>query len=477
MPGLLGPTNPVPGFDPNPNRIQPPQPGDTNVQNIVDPTRVVRPDGRTDSQQQQDAGDAASYAARFDSSFGTFFQRLRGASNLAETFMTILHGMGTEVTSGIREGFAKEMSEFLEFIELDETELLDFLQNQVESSSRFSGPLFQALREAYSESQSNLVQNDILQFLRRFSDFSSTEHLENKILREVFEMTESLPSPWTGQVSDILAKLQNSISAGDRNDALKLLKEQLFPMMSRYVSLTHDHGRARNIFSFLSLDAARYENGSEEGLIQSFRQLVHRGVVYGDMARMTEAEVLEMLTNTEYNKTAASNNFADRLANITHKALQGHGGADTQEVFHSVLNAMLINESVYMPLQHIMLPLIWNGERMFSEMWVDPDADRSSRQVSDGHGTLRILIKMDVESLGAFDILINARNENVALQVACPASVAPYTDQVSRAMSTILERNGLRAEQVSVGEMRRPVAVSDIFPKIMERMRGVNVKV
>ena len=243
MPALLGPTNPVPGYDVQPVKVTVPAPTDTTVQNIVDTDRVTRPDQRT---EQHDTGDSTG-TARYESNYMTFLQRLRGAQNLPDTFMRVMQWAGAEVASGIQDGFAKELAEFLEFIRMDESQLLAFLQNQMQSSSRFAGTLFQLLRDACRNSQSDLLRSEILNFLRRYSDFSSTEHLESKLLRATEDMTQSLPSPWAGQVSQLLAQLQNGVAAGDREGNLNLLRKELFPLIARYVSTTHDHGRARSI--------------------------------------------------------------------------------------------------------------------------------------------------------------------------------------------------------------------------------------
>ena len=206
MPDLLGATNPVPSYDAPSVRITPPTPGgDTNIQNVVDPNRVVRPDGHDG---QQNSGNADnSFGARFESNYMTFLQRLRGSSDVARSVMTVLQGQSVEVSSGIRSGFAQEMSEFLEFIRMNEGELLSFLQNQLQSGSRFSGALFQILRGALNDpASSELTRNDILQFVRRFADYSSTEHIEANLLRMTDEMTEALPGKWSQQLTEILAK-------------------------------------------------------------------------------------------------------------------------------------------------------------------------------------------------------------------------------------------------------------------------------
>ena len=63
MPDLLGATNPVPSYEVQPPRVTTPPVSDPTVQNIVDPDRVVRPDGQ---EGQQGSGDAtSSFTARF----------------------------------------------------------------------------------------------------------------------------------------------------------------------------------------------------------------------------------------------------------------------------------------------------------------------------------------------------------------------------------------------------------------------------
>ena len=77
MPNLLGITNPVPGHDSaNINRNMPVNPNDPRIQNAPDPSRVSRPDNRTERQDQGDSTGPGG-ALRYDSNFQTFIQQLR----------------------------------------------------------------------------------------------------------------------------------------------------------------------------------------------------------------------------------------------------------------------------------------------------------------------------------------------------------------------------------------------------------------
>ena len=174
MPSLLGVTNPVPGQDTtNINRQLPVNPSsDTRVQNAPNLDRVSRPDNRT---ERQDSGDAAGPGGslRYDSNFQAFLQKLRDTPGLAQTLARLMAEYKSIVSSGMDEGIAAEMGQLLSMLPMDESELLKFLTQQLGDSARFRGPLFTMLREAYSQSQTQNIKPDILQFLKRYGDFTS----------------------------------------------------------------------------------------------------------------------------------------------------------------------------------------------------------------------------------------------------------------------------------------------------------------
>lgn len=480
MPDLLGATNPVPGYDSaNINRNIPISPNDTQIQNIPDPSRVGRPDGRG---EQQDSGTLNDFRnIRYDSNFQTFLQRLRETPDLMNTLSRLLMSrQGTVVLSGLNEGIATEMSQVLEMLQMDEGQLLHFLTDQFKAGTRFGGPLFALLRRAYAGASSEGARADILQFVKRYSDYSSTAHLEGNLLRGLRGMADAMPASWGERLRELAAQLENGAAAGDRKGNLELLRSQVFPHMSRYVEQTHDLGRARSLLTLLALDMARYENGSEENVLQAFHQLKGYGGLREQLAGLDDEALLKLLHNTEFAKASRTDSFADRLVSVAAKALKGAGTAEEQEVFQQIVSAMLINESVYMPVNHFLIPLQWDGRMLFSELWVDPDEKEDSERGGRGAGgrsTLKFLFKMDVQSLGFFDIVLTSRDKNVDLQIFCPERVAPFSGQIETSLSEILSRNGLTPGAVRVQKMERPLALTDVFSKIFEGKNSINVKV
>lgn len=479
MPEILNATNPVPGYDNTViNRNIPVSPDNTQIQNIPDPSRVGRADGKT---EQQDNGSLGNFEnIRYDSNFQTFLQRLREAPSLAESLSALFAGReGTVVLSGLSEGLASEMAQIMEMLRMDEGELLNFLTSQFRAGTRFGGALFALLRSAYSRSSSDSVRQDIILFLKTYADYSSTGHIEGNILRNLRGMADAMPASWAEKLRDLTAQMENTIAAGDRQGGLALLQQEVFPHMSAYVGRTHDMGISRGLLSLLTLDMARYENGSQDNLLQAFRRLVSYGTLKDQLGGFSDQDLLTLLRSNDFNKASAANRFAQHLAGAAAHALGGEGDAATQQAFQQLVAAMLINESVYMPVNHYLIPLEWDGRFLFSEMWVDPDADGETGGQGDKRqgSTVKILFKMDVQALGLFDVIISSTGREVGVHISCPERVVPFSRQIEQSLSQILTQNGLTPAAVSVRKMERPVTLTEVFPQIFERKNSVNVKV
>ncbi len=479
MANLLGVTNPVPGYDNTAaNRNIPISPDNSQIQNIPDPSRVSGPDGRTE--QQDGALRDAQGHIRYDSNFQTFLQRLKETSGLSDGLARVLLAReGTVVHSGMSEGIAVELSQVMEMLHMDQAQLLDFLVGQFKGGSRFAGPLFSFLRNAYAHASSDNVRADILNFLKNYADYSSTSHIEANLLRNLKEMADSIPSTWAEKLYDLAARLENGIAAGDRQGNLSLLQQEVFPHMSSYVEQTHDMGLSRNLLTLLTLDVARYENGSTENLLDAFHQLTGYGALKEQLGSVDDQSLLNLLHASQPSQDTKASQFADHLAAAAAHALRGEGSAEIQQAFQNLVGAMLINESVYMSVNHYILPLEWDGRMLFSEMWVDPDAEGESNHSESGarENTIRFLFKLDIQSLGLFDILLTTRNREVDIRISCPEKVSSFSKQIESAVSQIITRNGLTLTGVTVRQMKRPVTLTEVFPKIFEGRNSVNVKV
>lgn len=475
MPDLLGVTNAVPGNDANLiNRNMPSIPNDPRLQNAPDPTRVTRSDNRT---EQQGAGGDGSGALRFDSNFITFLQRMSDTPGLAKTMTELLRiYQGTVVSSGMEEGIALEMSALLEMLKMDEGEFSSFFRSQMQLGNRFSGPLFNILREAYGSGDSEVMRGNILQFLKRYSDYSSSAHVQGNLLRTLTRLTRAIPATYGNQLLNMVSELQQKMGQGDRAGSLKLLQGSIMPFLASYTSRTNDMGLSRALISLLALDVARYESGSRESVMQAFRQLGSSAALREKLGGVSEMDLLRLLERSSFAQAAEKDQFAGKLAQTAQRALRGGAGMEAQDAFRNIVSSFLLNESVYMPLTHVAIPLEWNGRMMFSELWVDPDAeDNLKKGRGERDNVIRFLFKIDIQDLGFFDMVLTCQRENVDLQIYGPPAITSFADTVQGEMTRILSENGLKPLGVQVQAMEKPLEISAVFPKIYEGENSINV--
>lgn len=482
MANLMGVTNPVPNYDgPNNNRTVPTtvKPNDTQIQNIPDPTRVGRPDARTDQSGADDA--LQSTALRYDSNLQVFLQNLREAPDLgAEILKAVTWLRGLAMTPGLQAGLAEEISEILKLFRMDGESFRQFFLTQMESGNRFSGPLLSLLRQAYQTIPSEGVRQDILGFLKRYSDFSSTDHIGRTMMQILKQLPDYLPKSWHDRLLDMTARLENGLEAGTRGENLKLLQGEIVPYLGNYVERTHDLGTARSLLRLLVLNITRYENGGEEGLLSAFRQLSGYGDVLEGLNRLDDASLLKLLRENPFTQASQQDVFSERLASLAQYALRGECGSQVQEAFQEIIRAILINESVYMPLRHGLLPMEWDGKMSYGEFWVDPDAqdeEKGSEAGKNQEGKIQFLFKMDIQNLGFLEMALGAIDSQVDLSVYGPETMSRHGEVIAQDIREILKSHGLDGKSIRVIKEEKPLAITDVFPHLFEGKRSVNVKI
>ena len=134
---------------------------------------------------------------------------------------------------------------------------------------------------------------------------------------------------------------------------------------------------------------------------------------------------------------------------------------------------MLVNESVYLPLVHLLLPFRFEDQQVMSEMWVDPDSGSDS----DEGRRIKMLLKFDIRSLGRFDLILMMENRQVGMQLYVPPALKERSEQIGRDVTGIFRKSGLTLGQMLVREKKGELKVTDVFPEIREKERTINVRV
>ena len=472
MANILRVTTPPTGYENNVRNNAQNQPDKMQIQNPVDPNRVVRPDNRSDANSQNGAQLSASY----DSNFGTFVQLLRDTPQLSDTMSKLMFGgMANLVEAGIGADTAEDISTFFQLLKMTDAELVEFLKNQLSGSVRFQGPFFALMREALNNAPTVEQRAAILAFLKRYSDMSSGKHLMEN-MKDLLSDIKKYMFHEQRELLDQLTRGLNHRGPQDTGQNTARLQQDIIPFLAKYVAQTRNMGSLRDLVAQLTYNAARYENGDLDQLISDFKNLLKFPSFQKTFEGMDEEQLRELLMRMNFDKAAGKCAWADKFLSMVESGMRGDAGLENRQVFENVVNALLLNESVYMPVLHLMLPIELNGQLMFSEMWIDPDEDGDASS-DPKERTAKLLIKFDIKDVGFFDLLMVYEKENVSMRLFYPDHLSSFESDIKKGMGEILERNGLNCEYLGVEQAKGSIPVSAVFPKIFERKNSVNVTI
>lgn len=471
MSNILKVTTPITGYENSANRQNVSQADNMRIKNPVVPDKVVRPDGRRESNAEQGVRKGISY----ESNFGNFVQSLRDMPKLQEIMSKMMFsGMANLVEAGISKGTAEEISAMFQLLEMSPEQLKEFLKNQMNGANKLHGPLFQLLRQVMGDATTVELKAGILNFLKKYNDMSSGSHIFENIKGQLEEIGKYM----FRNDREMLKNLADQLHPYDLEDNeynVALLKEKIVPFLGQYISSTRDMGKIRDLINLLTYNVSRYENGNVDGLAQAFQKLLGFETFQKRFAGMSADELRNMFLNVDFDRAAGKADWSDRFLNIMQAGIRGEAGVENREAFLNVMQGMLMNESVYMPVLHVMLPVILNGVPFFSELWIDPN-EESAVEGSQERG-VKLLIKFDMKEVGFFDIMMYYEKGKMDMLVHYPEELAEHESDIRDGIARIMKRNNIEVEYLAVEQGKEPISVSAAFPKIYERRNSVDVAV
>jgi len=469
MSELFKVSTPLPAQEANRVRPQGPTQTQINIQQVPDPTRVTQPPQQNNINADREAN---RFLPNFESNYDKFIKLLRAAPNAASPYETLFFTRTENiVSSGISEGLAVEIAEYLELLQMTEAELFDLIKGQLQNSVKFQGPFFNILRQVFNQSLSGDLQYSILEMLRNYDSMTSSQHILDQLLSNLRHMAERMPASQAAELSGMIESLVKEHANGQNSANVEIMKNAILPFLSAYISNRGDYGIFRDLATMFTLDLVRYESGSLENFLQCFRRLMTFEEVSSAFRGADRNELEHYMINGRY----PDNRLVDKFISVLSRGLSGESGLVNRPVFENILQSLLINESVYMPLLHAVIPAEVFGNLFYGEMWVDPDSDEGSESSGGEARGIKILMKFDVKNVGYFEMIMLSRENAVDMQLFYPDKLESARGEIRAAIGEIMNRNGLSVSNFSLGRLTVPKTVSEVFPKIYERKNSINV--
>lgn len=444
----------------------------------INPNPVSGVNGNQNGPQQQGTGGTGANDSQaninFESNFTNFVQKMHEGMALPKELAQLLFSEGMSLQNFGDEEVKALLDQLFSEMEMAEPkELMQFIESQSQAQVKFSGELFDGIRSILNQRISIPFKENLLNFVKSFNNYASGEHLLAQ-LDALGDDIESLILPSVReQFTELMSHLDLKAAPGDTQKNAEVLNNEIIPFISKYVSKTHNYGAVRTAGILFTLYAVKYENGDRGTLEKLFSRLSKNS----DFRMLFDGEPEDALKKALAQlkpENPQSTNFPDLFARLLQKGTDGSTGSESVDRYYQVLNHLLMNESVYMPLLHLLVPFRYQGKNVMSEMWVDPDADR---QNPDDIKKQKLFIKFNIQNVGSFELISFVNNGSVNMQVFVPPTLDVKPETISRSLQDILRNNGFRVSSMAIEPKVRDLRVDEVFPEIREKEMGVNVAV
>ena len=315
------------------------------------------------------------------------------------------------------------------------------------------------------------MKEAVLAFLKTYNDYSSGGHFLQQMHTLTDDISHLLMRPFRDDFRQLIGGMDWGAANGNTAANTSFLNSRLIPFLSNYVSRTHDYGAVRDAVMHLIFHAVRYENGSMDRLQQLFDRVAgSRGVeaYFKDNAMPSLDSILDAHGQPK------EGGFADAFSSLLLKGANGESGLENIQQFYQIMNGMLLNESVYLPLLHILFPFQYQGKNVMSEIWADPDA---GGEAGDEGRKIKMLFHFDVQGLGRFEMLMIFKDRVVDMQLGVPPVLAGQSGDIEEHVAGIMKKNGLGLGRMLVRERAGSLRIEDVFPEIREKERTINVRI
>ena len=478
MPDNLRITTPIN----NTEGVRPTNPAnDTSRASPVNPSRVPRANGsESEGSRPQDL-----LLDRM-SVYSKFIEQLEQSPSLERTLQKLM----SDAAAVQNPGFSSLETDFpvssplralISAMAAQEDGMLKSLTDQEADATLFTGQLFKLLGQISSQRSDPQFDLRLANFLKAYTGYTTSGEITRAIRAELAEVRDTVPVPFAKRLAAVMEKLSDGTDRRFLVPDLLVLKKEVIPLLSEYVSKTNDFGTLRDTISMLLNNTAILNESSRENLDGKFGQILQYSsetlrLPKAALSMMQDLYVQELNAGKEENGDRFLSALTSLLSRSSEKSLPP--GIDRTSL-HDVTHSLLLDNSVFMPFHHIVLPAQVSGRFLFAQIWVEKQSADKIRQEGPGTETSPKLLYLtfDIQNLGYFEAALRLTGKRVDLSLSCPPSLERNHGQIRSDLSDILEKNGLDFGEVRLSTCKKPKVPHLILQKIAERKRVIDVTV
>ncbi|MBO4725717.1 MAG: hypothetical protein J5622_04330 [Firmicutes bacterium] len=362
------------------------------------------------------------------------------------------------------------------------------------------------------------LENEIVTVLRHFDCYTNQDNSLEAIAKQLETLNGKVFSADKPTIAAFAEKLQSlmqegkAVSDGQTNpytqikgelagkDVLNMdrevvaktqnfLMDEMMPELSKLVSKYNQAGAVRDPVMSIVHYVARYDRadaGKLETAIDNMTEALR------NVPNLTEQDVQELKTllldaardirvqqKTEgmeksfLGQFGAAADDGDMMSFIA-DALDKDSPARVQKLAMNLLTTMVDNESPTMPLEHFMIPIDFNGNETYLEMYVDKECEGRKGKAD---SAVNIFFTIESDDYGTFEVDMLERDGMIDLDIRAPQELQKEVKGAKAAIRQSIENSGFRLALYRVAPYNASAPAAEHFKELREKQSGIDIKV
>ena len=437
---------------------------------VIDPAKVTRtPEKESESQVKQEL-----FNYNPDSVFDKFVKSLQNSPVLSASAKKLL--LSKQFINGnIKKDpiLSVFFESFLKNIEMNDSEILEFLKFQKGTYTKFQGEFFNELRNLLIADDRKDFKVILNNFLRSYDCFVSVEETNKSIGAAIKNIERNLPDILKATFNEMTEKLILDAKYTDLN--LGILKNEVIPFLGKYISRMNDFGILRDYVSVLVHNLIRLEFSSKDIFSDELENLFAYLKYNFDIDDKQMDILKKSFIDTYETTSSAKNDSVKAFLTLLKDGAAKSESPVNKSLMKEMADSILFSHNVNIPLIHMFLPLNYNGMFMFSEIWIGREEHKKARPGYEQ--TYKVFITFDIQNLGYFESILKLSKNKLVLDIYVPCGISSYTEKIKKDLDALLCKNGIITEGVNVRECVKVRRFNEVFSNLAERKNSVDVTI
>ncbi|WMJ21903.1 hypothetical protein RBG61_07785 [Paludicola sp. MB14-C6] len=467
-------TSPINTNDPTAAKLRAPKEGPQL--NPIDPNRV-NPKNNTEASKNE----SFQFLLNHKSVYNRFIQQLMQTPGLSETLKKVVFDAFVQGERPTRIATTMDpiLKELAEKLKLNPDQIVEALKYQNDNQTKYHGPMFDLFRELAKAQKGNQEFEQLLgQFLKAYNGYLSMNDTLKSIVANLKTIAQRIPKMYSDQLNTLVERLIVDQSENSLESNLSTLKNEIIPFLSSYIGKTNDFGRVRDTITLLIHNIARFNMSSKEEVINKFVDLIDYCKFQFDMPDKNIDVLKRIFANEISNPKIPQNDLYDTFAKAISEGITSDQSATSKAIYRDISTALLLDNSVFMPLTHLFLPVNYQGTFFFSELWIDKNAKgKPNPETGEVKAAMKLFITFDIKGLGYFEATVLLSDKNADVVLSCPSTLAQSEREIRSNITKIFLNNGISVNSLTTSKGQSPQKIQDVFETLYDRRQGIDVTI